>query len=90
MKHFIKDITDQVVLDVKPYGRMMSFSQIAEVDAGNKFIKVFLDGVISVDTEEIELMVATYTDDMESDSGGYDWNDFDASEIRYMEKNLSY
>ena len=35
MKHFIKDITDQVVLDVKPYGRLMSFSQIAEVDAGN-------------------------------------------------------
>lgn len=91
MKHFIKDITDQVQLDVYPSGRLLAFDSVHIVDCGNKDIKVYLQGVINMDEENLVIHTASYTDDMEADDdSAEDWNLFDDREIVYLEKHLQY
>jgi len=91
MKHFIKDITDQVQLDVYPSGRLLAFDSVHVVDCGNKDIKVYLQGVINMDEENLVIHTASYTDDMEADDdSAEDWNLFDDREIVYLEKHLQY
>jgi hypothetical protein len=91
MKHFIKDITDQVQLDVYPSGRLLAFDSVHIVDCGNKEIKVYLEGVINMDEENLVIHTASYTDDMEADDdSAEDWNLFDDREIVYLEKHLQY
>jgi|LakMenE18May11ns_1017448.scaffolds.fasta_scaffold8962258_1 hypothetical protein len=91
MKHFVKDIADQVMLDVCPSGRLLAFNEVHVVDCGNKNIKVYLQGVINMDEENLIIHTATYTDDMEADEDlPEDWKEFDDSEIIYLEKHLQY
>ena len=91
MKHFIKDITDQVQLDVYPSGRLLAFDSVHIVDCGNKEIKVYLQGVINMDEENLVIHTASYTDDMEADDdSAEDWNLFDDREVVYLEKHLQY
>jgi hypothetical protein len=91
MKHFIKDITDQVQLDVYPSGRLLAFDSVHVVDCGNKDIKVYLQGVINMDEENLVIHTASYTDDMDLSSDmEEDWNYFDDREIVYLEKHLQY
>jgi hypothetical protein len=91
MKHFIKDITDQVQLDVYPSGRLLAFDSVHVVDCGNKDIKVYLQGVINMDEENLVIHTASYTDDMEADDdSAEDWNLFDDREVVYLEKHLQY
>lgn len=91
MKHFIKDITDQVQLDVYPSGRLLAFDSVHIVDCGNKEIKVYLEGLINMDEENLVIHTASYTDDMEADDdSAEDWNLFDDREIVYLEKHLQY
>lgn len=91
MKHFIKDIADQVQLDVYPSGRLLAFDSVHIVDCGNKEIKVYLEGLINMDEENLVIHTASYTDDMEADDdSAEDWNLFDDREIVYLEKHLQY
>jgi hypothetical protein len=91
MKHFIKDIADQVQLDVYPSGRLLAFDSVHIVDCGKKEIKVFLQGLINMDEENLVIHTASYTDDMEADGDlAEDWNTFDDSEIVFLEKHLQY
>lgn len=91
MKHFIKDITDQVQLDVYPSGRLLAFDSVHVVDCGNKDIKVYLQGVINMDEENLVIHTASYTDNMEADDdSAEDWNLFDDREVVYLEKHLQY
>lgn len=91
MKHFIKDIADQVQLDVYPSGRLLAFDSVHVVDCGNKDIKVYLQGVINMDEENLIIHTASYTDDMDLSSDmAEDWNEFDDSEIVFLEKHLQY
>jgi hypothetical protein len=91
MKHFIKDITDQVQLDVYPSGRLLAFDSVHIVDCGNKEIKVYVQGVINMDEENLVIHTASYTDDMEADDdSAEDWNLFDDREVVYLEKHLQY
>ena len=91
MKYFIKDIADQVQLDVYPSGRLLAFDSVHVVDCGKKDIKVYLQGVINMDEEKLIIHTASYTDDMELSSDmEEDWNYFDDSEIVFLEKHLQY
>lgn len=91
MKYFIKDIADQVELDVYPSGRLLAFDSVHIVDCGKKEIKVYLQGLINMDEENLIIHTASYTDDMEADDDtAEDWNLFDDSEIVFLEKHLQY
>jgi hypothetical protein len=91
MKYFIKDIADQVQLDVYPSGRLLAFDSVHVVDCGKKDIKVYFEGVINMDEEKLVIHTASYTDDMELSSDlAEDWNYFDDSEIIFLEKHLQY
>ena len=91
MKHFIKDIADQVMLNVYPSGRLLAFDSVHVVDCGNKDIKVYLQGLINMDEENLIIHTASYTDDMEAEEdSAEDWNTFDDREIVYLEKHLQY
>jgi len=91
MKYFIKDIADQVQLDVYPSGRLLAFDSVHVVDCGKKDIKVYFQGVINMDEENLVIHTASYTDDMEADDdSAEDWNLFDDSEIIFLEKHLQY
>lgn len=91
MKHFVKDIADQVMLDVCPSGRLLAFESVHVVDCGNKEIKVHLYGFVNMDEEKLTLTSVSYTDDMEANEDSpEDWNEFDDSEVIYLEKHLQY
>jgi hypothetical protein len=91
MKYFIKDIADQVQLDVYPSGRLLGFDAVHVVDCGKKEIKVYLQGYVNMDEEDLTIQSAFYTNDMEADEDSLeDWNDFDDSEIIFLEKHLQY
>ena len=91
MKYFIKDIADQVELDVVPSGRLLAFDTIEIVDCGKKEIKVSLQGYVNMDEESLTIQNASYTDDMDADEDDVsDWNEFDDSEIIFLEKHLQY
>ena len=91
MKYFIKDIADQVELDVYPSGRLLAFDSVHVVDCGKKEIKVYLQGLINMDEENLIIHTASYTDDMEADDDtAEDWSLFDDSEIVFLEKHLQY
>ena len=91
MKYFIKDIADQVQLDVYPSGRLLAFDSVHVVDCGKKEIKVYLQGLINMDEENLIIHTASYTDDMEADDDtAEDWSLFDDSEIVFLEKHLQY
>ena len=91
MKYFIKDIADQVELDVVPSGRLLAFDTIEIVDCGKKEIKVYLQGYVNMDEESLTIQNASYTDDMDADEDDLsDWNEFDDSEIIFLEKHLQY
>jgi hypothetical protein len=91
MKYFIKDIADQVELDVYPSGRLLGFDSVHIVDCGKKEIKVYLQGYINMDEEDLTIQNASYTDDMDADEdSAEDWNTFDDSEIIFLEKHLQY
>lgn len=91
MKYFIKDIADQVMLNVYPSGRLLAFDSVHVVDCGKKEIKVYLQGLINMDEENLIIHTASYTDDMEADDDtAEDWSLFDDSEIVFLEKHLQY
>ena len=91
MKYFIKDIADQVQLDVYPSGRLLGFDSVHVVDCGKKEIKVYLQGYANMDEESLTIQNASYTDDMDADDDDVsDWNEFDDSEIIFLEKHLQY
>ena len=91
MKYFIKDIADQVELDVVPSGRLLAFDTIEIVDCGKKEIKVYLQGYVNMDEESLTIQNAYYTDNMDADDDDLsDWNEFDDSEIIFLEKYLQY
>lgn len=91
MKHFIKDIADQVTIDLMPMGRQLQFDQVNEVaTGGGRFIKVHLSGIVDMEDEKITIDSATYTHDLETEEDPAMWEDFDDSEVRYLEKNMMY
>ena len=94
MKYFVKDIADQVMLDVYPSGRLLAFESVHVVDCGKKDIKVHLQGFVNMDEENLTITSASYTDEnvyMDTDEDSpEDWNEFDDSEVIYLEKHLQY
>lgn len=91
MKYFVKDIADQVQLDVYPSGRLLHFDGVHVVDSGKREIQVYLQGYINMDDEQVTIDNSAYTFDMdaEEDSVG-DWSSFDDSEVIFLEKHLQY
>ena len=91
MKYFIKDIADQVELDVYPSGRLLAFDSVHIVDSGKKEVQVYLQGYINMDEEEVTIENCAYTFDMEADEDSVgDWSPFDDSEVIFLEKHLQY
>ena len=92
MKHFVKDITDQVTLDLVPSGRRLQVDQVDIVDTGeDRQIKVHIQGIFDMEEETLSISHCTYTHDLDSPDDEYtEWEQFDKSEVKYLEKNLTY